>query len=125
LHLGSISPVSSETYFQNTIVDQTTSPGEKVAKGSTIGIIVSTGKASKALSAPDLTGKTVSEAQRIVERDGLRIGRITYQKGLNLIPNTIVDQFPRAGEAVVAGAVIDLFVARLAAGEDELPGRED
>jgi len=125
LYLGVVNYAASETLFENTIIEQSFSSGEKIPKGSAVGVIVSSGMASKELRVPDLTGKTVAEAEKILAKEGLKVGRITYETGLNLIPNTIVDQFPRPQEQVSGGTVIDLFVARLDRGKEEVPGREN
>jgi len=115
LRLGPITYAPSDTYFQNTIMDQSVPPGTKVTKGEAIGITISRGGVAKSKSAPDLTGKTVSEAEKILAAEGLKVGKITYQTGFNLIPNTIIDQFPRPGDQVQHGSALDLFVAKLTA----------
>jgi beta-lactam-binding protein with PASTA domain len=43
---------------------------------------------------------------------GFRTGKITYQINLDLLPNTILDQYPHAGELMQMGAAIDLIVAQ-------------
>jgi beta-lactam-binding protein with PASTA domain len=113
LRLGEIAYTPSDTFFENTIVEQSVLPGGRVTKGSTVGITVSRGSLHKERVAPDVTGKTISEAERLLSAEKISVGKITYQAGFDLVPNTIVDQYPRPGEKIADGVAIDLFVVKL------------
>jgi serine/threonine-protein kinase len=119
LRLGQIEYASSDTFFVNTVIDQAVSPGSPVSRGASVGVLVSRGRSPEAIVAPELIGKTVSEAEKILAKEGLTIGRITYQAGMNLVPNTIVDQYPRGGEPLGSTNSIDLFVVKLEGGKEE------
>ncbi len=119
LRLGDVTYALSDTFFENTIMEQSVLPGGRLTKGTAVGITISRGSVNLERKAPDLTGKTVAEAERILTRDRLNTGKITYQIGFDLIPNTIVDQYPRPGEPVSEGDVIDLFVVKLENGTDK------
>ena len=125
LQLGAINYASSESYFKNTIVDQTVQPGSEVPVGSKVGIIVSRGRMIEQIPVPDLIGKTVAEVERLLAREGLRVGNITYQTNFELLPNTVVDQFPHAGESVQGGQAIDLFVVRIVSPKEKIQLPED
>lgn len=114
LHLGFVAHEASNTFFVNTIMDQSIQPGGKSARGSSVHVTVSQGKVPGDLVVPDLTGKTVAEAERMLKAEGFEVGRVTYQTGMNLVPNTIIDQYPRPGEPGGSTRSVDLFVARLA-----------
>jgi eukaryotic-like serine/threonine-protein kinase len=102
----------SEEYPQNTIIDQDTPEGTKVPAGRVINVVVSQGKSADQVPVPDVTKKTFSEAEKIVIQAGLRVGNITYQVNADLLPNTVIDQFPKPGEMVHTGQAIDLVVAQ-------------
>jgi serine/threonine-protein kinase len=119
LQLGAINYATSDAYFKNTIMDQTIRPGTRVTKGSKIGIILSRGRLVGQSLVPDLIGKTVTEAEKLLTREGLRVGNITYQASFELLPNTVIEQFPRAGDSVPEGQAIDLFVVSLDRPKDE------
>jgi serine/threonine-protein kinase len=112
LILGEVTYAASETYPENTIVDQSAQPGTRMPKGSSVGITVSRGKATPEVIVPQLVGKTVIEAQRVLGKAGLRLGNVTYQISYDLLPNTVVDQFPRSGESVPDSQAVDLFVVK-------------
>jgi beta-lactam-binding protein with PASTA domain len=43
---------------------------------------------------------------------GFRIGKTTYQTNLDILPNTIIEQIPRAGELTQLGQPVDLIIAQ-------------
>jgi serine/threonine-protein kinase len=119
LTLGGIWSAVSDTFFANTVIGQSPAAGGSVSKGSPIRITISLGKDPGTVTIPDLTGKTMAEAERILTSRGLKVGRVTYQSGLNLVPNTVIDQYPRGGEPVGPEKVVDLFVVRSGEGQPE------
>lgn len=120
LRMGDLEYATSDAYPAGTIIDQSVQQGMKVSKGATVKIVVSQGKALQQITVPDLTGKTLKEVERIITQQGLTLGNITYQASFDLIPNTVVDQFPRAGDAVPQGQAIDLFVIKAGRPQEEI-----
>lgn len=112
LLLGVITYEVSLEFPENTIVDQGIASGTTVKKGSKINIIVSQGKSADRLPVPKVIMKALTEAERTVVQQGFRVGNVTYQVNLDLLPNTVIDQYPRAGELAASGTTIDLFVAK-------------
>ena len=112
LNLGEIAYQVSQDFPENTIVDQGIPSGVNVRKGSRINIIVSQGRSVDRLPVPKVIMKTLTEAERIVLQQGFRVGNITYQINLDLLPNTVIDQYPRGGELAASGTAIDFFVAK-------------
>ncbi|HCV43367.1 MAG TPA: hypothetical protein DGH68_07770 [Bacteroidetes bacterium] len=120
LRTGDVEYVTSEAYPENTIVDQSVQPNMKVPKGTEIRIVVSRGRELQEITVRDFRGKTLTEAQRLIGQQGLKLGNITYQASFDLIPNTVVDQFPRGGESVPAGQAVDLFVVKAGKPKEEI-----
>jgi len=112
LKLGGVGFDTSDTYPENTIIAQSVGPDSRVAKGTVINITVSQGGVMSASQVPLVIGKTLGEAQAILENAGLRLGVVTYQQSFDLVPNTVVDQFPRPGDVLGPGQAIDLFVVK-------------
>ncbi|MGA9119750.1 MAG: PASTA domain-containing protein [Bacteroidota bacterium] len=112
LKLGLVSYSISPTFPENTIIDQSIVANTRVVRGTQVGVIVSTGKDSLQIVVPMITGKSTTEAERILMAAGLRIGNITLQPSFDLLPNSVVDQYPRAGERVSRGHPIDIFVVQ-------------
>jgi beta-lactam-binding protein with PASTA domain len=50
----------------------------------------------------------------------LKVGNITFQSSFDLLPNTVVDQFPRAGEMVNEDQAVDLFVVKAGKPAEEI-----
>ncbi len=112
LKLGALDYSPSDEFPENTIIEQNLASGIKVRRDVYVSIVVSQGKISNKISVPDLNGKTLTQAQQILASHGLKLGNITYQQVPDLLPNTIVDQFPRASELVAVGQAIDVFVVQ-------------
>lgn len=112
LVLGNARYEVSEEYPQGTIIDQDTPENTVVPAGRIINVVVSQGKSADQVPVPDVVKKSFSQAERIIIQAGLRIGNITYQINTELLPNTVIDQFPKAGELVPSSRAIDLVVAQ-------------
>ncbi len=111
LKIGKISEVRSELKA-NTIVDQSPEPGKNLPKGSTVDLTVSIGPNVGKVRVPDLLGKTLTEAKNILRINSLKLGNVNYQKSQNLLPNTVIAQYPDKGELVDIGEKIDLFITK-------------
>jgi len=121
LQLGAVSYEPSTVYPENTIVAQSIGADARAARGSRVNISVSEGgTAAGGVTVPNVVGRTVSEAERLLLAQKLAVGNITYQLSYELIPNTVVEQFPRAGEPVAVGGKIDLFVVKAGRPTDEI-----
>jgi serine/threonine-protein kinase len=112
LKLGSISYEPSEDIFANTIIRQEIQPGAKIRGGSLINVTVSQGRANDKLPVPDVSLKTLNEAEKILTDSGFRVGKTTYHMNVDILPNTIIEQNPRAGELMQLGQTIDLIIAQ-------------
>jgi eukaryotic-like serine/threonine-protein kinase len=120
LEVGDIGYDTSDVYPENTVMAQALPPGNKVSRGTAVAITVSRGKVRADVMVPDVGGRTLGEAERIITERGLRVGNITYQPSFDLLPNTIVDQFPRAGEMISPGQPVDFFVVRAGKPREEI-----
>jgi eukaryotic-like serine/threonine-protein kinase len=112
LKLGSVSYDTSDTYPENTIIYQSAAADTRIAKGTTVNIVVSKGQVLTESRVPLVVGKTLSEAEALLSASGLKVGNITYQPSFELVPNTVVDQYPRHGETALPGQAVDLFVIK-------------
>ncbi len=112
LRLGAIVYEPSEEIFANTIIRQEIAPNRKVRSGNRIDLVVSQGRSTDTHSVPDVTLKTLSEAEKILMDNGFRVGKICYQVNLDLIPNTVLEQVPQAGDFMKLGQSIDITIAQ-------------
>jgi serine/threonine-protein kinase len=120
LKLGEAVYEYSETFPENTIIDQSRVADSRVSRGSFVRVTVSRGRSLSQIPVPSVVGKTLAEAEKILAATGLKVGIVTYQPSFDLLPNTVVDQFPRAGDPVTPGQEIDLFVVKVGKPTDEI-----
>jgi beta-lactam-binding protein with PASTA domain len=112
LKLGTISYEPSEEIFANTVIRQEISPGAKIRGGNSINVTISQGRSAEKHLVPDVTLKTLNEAEKIFIDSGFRIGKTMYQINIDILPNTILEQYPKAGELLKLGESIDLIIAQ-------------
>lgn len=112
LQLGIVTYQVSTEFPENTIIDQSIAEGTKVKAGTPIAVVASQGPSSDRVPVPDVTRKSLTEAERLLQKAGLKVGTITFQVSTTLLPNTVVDQYPRAGGFSSASEAVDLFVTQ-------------
>jgi eukaryotic-like serine/threonine-protein kinase len=97
------------------IFDQQYAPGTPLKKGESVNVSISLGEiGSGEIVVPDLIGKSLAEAERLLQDLSLSIGKVNYQSSFSLLPNTILDQYPSKGSKIAEGGTIDLFVTKAA-----------
>jgi serine/threonine-protein kinase len=111
LKLGSVEQIPSNTP-KNMIFDQEYAEGTPIKKGQAVGVSVSSGIEIGEISVPDLIGKSLAEAEKIIADSSLKIGKLNYQISFSLLPNTVIDQYPSKGTKLNPGDVIDLFLTK-------------
>ncbi len=109
---GTVSRVSSESVERDVVIAQDPPAGSPFDKGGTISILISSGKKAEAFVMPNLTGKKVEVAVKIVDRMGLQ-HRTVYRKAVDkAAERTVVQQKPGAGSPVAADAIVEIMVSR-------------
>ena len=120
LKLGDIEETVSN-HPRNMIFDQQYAEGTPLKKGASVGVSISVGEGETGeIIVPDLIGKSVTEAERILSDSTLKVGKINYQRSFSLLPNTILDQYPSKGNKVNRGDAVDLFVTKSAEQQEEI-----
>jgi beta-lactam-binding protein with PASTA domain len=112
LSLGLIRYEVSPDFPVNTIMEQEIPDSTSVTTGTPVNVVVSQGPSREQMPVPDVIKKALKDGERILLQSGFTIGNVVYQANPDLLPNTIVDQFPRAGAMAPAGQAIDLVVTR-------------
>jgi eukaryotic-like serine/threonine-protein kinase len=112
LKVGQVNEQPSENP-KNVIFDQQYAAGSQIRKGESVGITVSIGAFSEGdITVPDLIGKSLAEAEKLLADSSLIVGKVNYQSSFSLLPNTILDQYPSKGNKVNKGTIVDLFVTK-------------
>ncbi len=102
----------SVQYPTGIVLSQLEQAGSKVKKGTLIGLVISTGMESGDIKVPDVTGKNVEEAKKLILQFKLSIGKINYQPASNIPLNAVIDQYPKANAMAKENQRVDLFVNR-------------
>ena len=113
LKLGDIKEIPSDNP-KDMIFDQELAEGTRIKKGSSVDVYISVGKGEGSIIVPDLVGRSLAEAERILADSTLKVGKINYQRSFSLLPNTILDQYPSKGNRINPGGTVDLFVTKSA-----------
>lgn len=111
LKLGRVERIPS-SQPEDMIFDQQYTDGTLLKQGEFVGVTVSAGRGGGSIVIPDLIGKSLTEARKILADSSLTIGKINYQPSATLLPNTILDQYPSSGNSVNSGDAVDLFVTK-------------
>lgn len=122
LELGRVERIPS-SQPEDMIFDQQFEEGTLLKQGDIVGVTISAGKGGGTIIIPDLIGKSLTEAKKILADSSLIIGKINYQPSATLLPNTILDQYPSSGNSVNPGSAIDLFVTKPA--DIKIPNEEN
>jgi beta-lactam-binding protein with PASTA domain len=93
-------------------------PGELIAKGSVVDLVVGDGLGNVEFEVPNLVGMPADEASVLLDGQRLRLGNIIYVPDSGQPEGTVVRQRPAAekGAIIKEGQMVDLWVAGRQAG---------
>ncbi|TKJ41770.1 hypothetical protein CEE37_04160 [candidate division LCP-89 bacterium B3_LCP] len=109
----------SNYYPENVVMAQSIPPGTKVKRDTPLHATVSLGTLPNEFSVPNLIGQSLDRAKRIILTSGLEIGEIVFSLREDLLPNTVISQFPDPEEKTVRGQLVDLEISTLELVEEE------
>ncbi len=96
----------------NTVIEQYPEEGTKLQRGAKVSLTISTGPNIGMVRVPDLYGLSLKEARKVLQQNSLVIGNINYEESKNLLPNTVITQYPSKNNLVQTGESIDLFITK-------------
>lgn len=107
-------PVEGGTAFSTTVPEGGVAaldpaPGTVLPVGSEVALVIS--KGSPPVTLPDLTGRPVDEARRILDEAGLTVGEIREVFDADVDEGRVVGTDPEEGEDVSAGGTVTLLVS--------------
>jgi eukaryotic-like serine/threonine-protein kinase len=111
LQVGDIVKKFTNEFSEDVVVSQVVQPGSKVKKSTRIDLIISNGKQIGDIIIPDVVGKKLDEAKKMLEEKKLKVGKITYQAS-DMPSGQIIDQYPRKEKSANSNTAIDLFIAK-------------
>ena len=103
--------IPSDEVEEGKIANQTPEKGEKVEKGDTITVRISSGK--EKVVVPNLYGETYDESriEALLESKGLKLGGVSYDDS-ETEKGTIIGQNPGQNEEVEAGTAVNIVVSK-------------
>lgn len=110
LNLGSISRVYRNKTEEGEILLQNPKPESSVLRGSQVDVLVSKGEWPRRTVIPDLVGKSVKNAKKIIERNKLEVGEIRHILKEDKPPSVILRQSPPSGRITRRDRPISLTV---------------
>ena len=103
----------SDFYHEGVVSGQNVPTGSEIKFATSIDIIVSAGRLPDQFITPNVIGRSLNEAQKIIIQAGLRVGQITYRDEDDLLPETVLQQSIEADQQVNRGDALDLVVSKL------------
>ncbi len=85
--------------------------GTRLEEGSNVELVVGKGKGTQQTYVPDLKGKTLSQARRILLGSRLIVGAVNYDEPSSTDSSYIYMQTPRGGQWVLEGSHINLSLS--------------
>ncbi|HDQ45685.1 MAG TPA: PASTA domain-containing protein [bacterium] len=110
------------TFFPSGVVSaQSVGEGDTLIEHTSVDITVSIGSIPGKFIVPDVMGKSLDTARKLIRQAGLRVGEITFEETGRFVPETVLNQGPAPKADVARGSEVDLVVSRL---REEAPWKE-
>lgn len=97
------------------IQSQSVPPGVIIRVGSPVSLIIGRLEQEPTglmrVVVPDVAGLSTDQARSTLSRNGLTVGRIRYEPSTLLVPDTVINQNPKANALVQSGQPVELIVA--------------
>ncbi len=101
---------SESDFPPNTIAEQQYPEGTDLPVGKKVKLKVSIGPQIGKIKVPNLVGKSLIDAEKLLKSNSLRIGLKTYIYSKTLLPNTIVDQQPSENTLLNVGDSVNVVI---------------
>ncbi|MCG8604083.1 PASTA domain-containing protein, partial [bacterium] len=95
------------------VIEQSIVPNSYVKLSRPVDIVVSLGRPVDNVTVPSVLAKMLDDAELIIKRSGLTLGKLRYQIENSLMPNTVIGQSKESGTVVAPGDTLDLVVSTL------------
>jgi len=112
LSVGNIVHDYNGYYPGGVVCDQSVPEASEVERRTAVDITVSRGLQPTRFLVPDVVGKNIETAQKMLWESGCAAGDISYEINRRLVPGTVLEQSVRRGTEVGHGTRVDLVVSR-------------
>jgi beta-lactam-binding protein with PASTA domain len=110
--IGSIDNIYDDKYKEGYIISQQPRAGTRVAKNSKIDLMVSKGETPDKVAMPDLLGRTLEEARKLIEENNLVLGDVKKGESKEYYSNQVMEQDTKAGVMVEEETTVNLVVSK-------------
>jgi len=107
-----VEEVYDEQIPAGTVIDQDPKPETKLPVGSEVRLTVSLGPKLQEISMPNLLGKTLEEAQKILAENKLSVGKITEEISYEYFSGQVSKQSVPPKQSILQGETVDLTVSK-------------
>ena len=110
LQVGTMDSAYDPSVEAGHVSSQSPKGGNKVDKGTKVNLVVSQG--TEEIEVPDLTGKTLSEAQNELAKLGFAVGSTTEETSDTVDSGKVCGQDPKAGKSAKKGSSVNLVISK-------------
>ena len=103
--------VADDTVAAGSVVSTDPAANTKVPKGTEIRVLVSSGPLNQTIAVPDVSGKTLNDAEAKIFAAGLTVGTKTYQDDTGKAKDTVISTNPLNGVKVNKGDKVNLVLS--------------
>lgn len=111
LKIGKVARAYSDLIEEDTVMAQSLESEVEVSRNSEINLLVSLGPYPIYFYMPDLIGKSLERASRIMESLRLQTGSITYEVDPELREGVVLNQAPSFGFSVKEKSLVNLVIS--------------
>jgi beta-lactam-binding protein with PASTA domain len=91
------------------VISQEPAAGTPITSATSVTLVIGTVEQGDTVAVPDVVGRTVPEAERLLKEVGLKLGRRSEKTGAPT--GTVLDQSPAAGTRVAPETAVDVVIA--------------
>jgi serine/threonine-protein kinase len=110
--IGTIDPIYDDKTKEGYIISQDPRFGTRVAKNTKIDLMVSKGPTPDRISMPNLIGKTLEEARKLIQDSNLVMGDVKKRDSNEYYSNQVIEQDTKAGVMIEEETVVNLVVSK-------------
>jgi len=111
LSLKEITYEYSEKLRENFIISQSPEPGSEIEINTQVQLVVSKGPQPIMVTMPSLLGVEKERAFNLIQRNGLKVGKLNYNKSTRYEEGLVKNQQYKAGENVPENSTVDLGIS--------------
>lgn len=119
--VSSVSEIHSDDVPAGIVISQKPAKGTVLAAGGTVSLQVSLGPEFGEFEVVDLRGKSLEEAEMILESLGLSVGAVTYIANAYIEEGHVVSHNPGPGTVVLEPIEVDLVISKSASTPAPVP----